>query len=443
MNINPRIIQNQSIKLGLNPKLIQMFNIFHLSYADLVEHIKQEQEDNVFIDVTQTDTLLNRTSSKQSSQPDSHGHITDIVPHIDYKSIRDFALSQLEYSSATTLQKKVISLLIESLDDTGFLPNWPDLTNYIQSSLSVSSSVINKSLALLQEFEPDGIGARSLSECLEIQIRHLDLDNEQLSSLLVQVVQSHLDDLANQNHDIIAKSCGIPLEGIAPIAEFIKTNLNPNPGIAFSSDTTHYIIPSFKLYYDGDKVIINNLECDKGIEITLSATYLETLNNKDIDKQTKQFLTDKYNKAKDMIQFIHQRREVLESLMSYIAKKQILYFQKGSDYLVPLLQKDVAADLALSPSTVSRILSSKFCQTEYGTIPLNVLCPRNYFGKTKKQFLLFIEHFLKAYPKISDQKLCTLLNDKGIVMSRRTVTKYRHELGLSSSYFKGRSTELF
>ena len=440
MNIKPRLTQNQSLKLGLNPKLIQMFNIFHLSYADLVEHIKHEQDDNVFIDVSQPDSLMTTTVSQSSSETNSESHFSDSIPTAGYQSIREFALSQINYCPATSLQKKIITLLIDSLDDKGFILNWNEVSKHIQSSLSVSTPTINKCLILLQEFEPDGIGARSLSECLNIQIKHLDLDNDHLTSLLTKVTQLHLDDLANKNFKVIAKSCGIPLEGVDPLADFIKTNLNPNPGSMFTSNTTQYITPSFQLSYKQGNVIIQNLEIDKGISISLSENYLETLKNKDIDKETKQFLTEKYQKAKDMIQFINQRRDMLESLMSYIAKKQILYFEKGPDYLVPLLQKDVAADLSLSPSTVSRILSSKFCQTDFGTIPLNILCPRNYFGKTKDQFTLFIAHYLKKHPHLSDQKICLLLKEKGIKIARRTVTKYRHQLGLVSSYFKGRST---
>ncbi len=437
MNIKPRLNQIQSLKLGLNPKLIQMFNIFHLSYADLVEHIKQEQDDNVFIDISHSDSLITKSIKQQSSDTDVN--LSDLVPNTDYQSIREFALSQLDYCPATTLQKKVLSLLIESLDDKGFLLTWPAIIKQVQSSLAVSTATITKCLSLLQEFEPDGIGARSLGECLEIQIRHLDLNNDKLSSLLIKVVHSHLDDLANQNYQAIAKSCHIPLEGVMPLADFIKSNLNPNPGSAFSSNLTHYITPSFQVSYENNKININNLEINKGISVSLSDTYLATLNSKDIDKQTKEFLTEKYNKAKDMIHCINQRREMMESLMTYIAKKQILYFQHGPEYLVPLLQKDVAAALSLSPSTVSRILSSKFCQTHYGTIPLTVLCPRNHFGKTKKQFSIFIAHYLKQHPHLSDQKICLLLQEKGIKIARRTITKYRHELGLDSSYFNGRS----
>ena len=441
MNIKPRFTQHQSLKLSLNPKLIQMFNIFHLSYADLVDHIQQEQQDNVFIDVSQPDRLMTTTLSKSSSRTESDNHLSDTIANLDYQSIREFALSQLNYCSATAIQKQIISLLIDSLDDTGFISNWKSVSKHIQTSLSVSSTVVNKCLLLLQEFEPDGIGARSLSECLEIQINHLDLDDESLSSLLIKVTQSHLEDLANQHYESIASSCNIPLKGVSPLADFIKSHLNPNPGSMFDSNITPYITPSFRLSYNDGAVVIQNLEIDKGISISLSETYLETLNSKDIDKESKQFLTEKYHKAKDMIQFINQRRDMLDSLMSYIANKQILYFQKGPDYLVPLLQKDVASDLSLSPSTVSRILSSKFCETNFGTIPLNILCPRNYFGKTKDQFTTFIAYYLKTYPHLSDQKICLLLNDKGIPIARRTVTKYRHQLGLVSSYFKGRSSD--
>ena len=439
MNIKPRLNQKQSLALSLNPKLIQMFNIFHLSYADLLNHIKQEQDDNVFIEVSQSDSLMIKSLTKQSSAPNSDTQATDLISSQDYQSIRDFALSQLNYSLLTKTEKQVLILLIDSLDDKGFILNWTEASTYIKKSLSVSQAVIDKCLSVLQEFEPDGIGARSLEECLTIQLDHLELDNTDLILLLNKVIKSHLTDLADQNYKVIAQFCNIPLEGVAVLADFIKTNFNPNPGASFSNKNPHYITPSFHISFLNDNLTIQNLEVDKGISISLSETYLETLEQKDLDATTKQFLTEKYQKAKDMIQFINQRRVMLETLMSTIAKKQVLYFQKGPDFLIPLLQKDIARELSLSPSTVSRILSSKFCQTPYGTIPLKVLCPRNYFGKTKAQFIAFIAYFLKENPQLSDNKIAMMLREKGIHIARRTVTKYRNELGLDSSYFKGRS----
>lgn len=439
MNIKPRLNQKQSLALSLNPKLIQMFNIFHLSYADLLNHIKQEQDDNVFIEVSQSDSLMIKSLTKQSSVTSSDTQATDLISSQDYQSIRDFALSQLNYSLLTKTEKHVLTLLIDSLNDNGFILNWTEASTYIKKSLSVSQAVIDKCLAVLQEFEPDGIGARSLEECLTIQLDHLELDNMDLISLLNKVIKRHLTDLADQNYKVIAKSCNIPIEGVTVLADFIKTNFNPNPGASFSNKNPHYITPSFQILFSNDNLTIQNLEVDKGISINLSETYLQTLEQKDLDVKTKQFLTEKYQKAKDMIQFINQRRVMLETLMSTIAKKQVLYFQKGPDFLIPLLQKDIAKELSLSPSTVSRILSSKFCQTQYGTIPLKVLCPRNYFGKTKAQFIAFIAYFLKENPQLSDNKIAMMLKEKGIHIARRTVTKYRNELGLVSSYFKGRS----
>ena len=124
--------------------------------------------------------------------------------------------------------------------------------------------------------------------------------------------------------------------------------------------------------------------------------------------------------------------------MQYIASKQTLYFEKGDKFLVPLLQKDVASYLDITPSTVSRLLCSKYCRTPFGTIPLKLLCPRNYFGKTKDQFLDIISYYLHKYPNYSDNKISGILSEHNISIARRTVAKYRSLLGLKSSYFSGR-----
>jgi RNA polymerase sigma-54 factor len=440
MNFKPRLIQTQQTKLTLTPKLIQMFNIFHLSYQDLVDHVNEVHDENVFIEITQSDSLLSKKGSSASQERSHNQAFTELIADQEFKSIRDFAHSQCEYHSCSDIQKKIISYLIDSLDDRGFIENWSKVNTFIQSHLKAPRTAIKKSLEILQEFEPDGIGARSLSECLAIQINHLELENNDLKDLLLRVVNHHLDDLAQNNYEVIAKTCSIPLEGVSPLAEFIKTNLNPNPGQAFTNHQATYITPSFAISYENDRVLIKNLESDKGLSITLSETYLKQLHSKSLDEKTKAFLTEKHQQAKAMIDCINQRREMMNTLLTHIAKKQALYIQKGPKFLVPLLQKDVANELKISTSTVSRILSSKFCETPYGIVPLSILCPRNYYGKTKEQFNHFIEYYLKNYPKYSDQKICNLLKEQGISIARRTVTKYRHHLGLDSSYFKGRSS---
>ncbi|RAP28701.1 hypothetical protein DID78_04770 [Candidatus Marinamargulisbacteria bacterium SCGC AG-343-D04] len=185
---------------------------------------------------------------------------------------------------------------------------------------------------------------------------------------------------------------------------------------------------------------ITNLEQKKGISIAISQEYLHLLNDSKTDEKTRLFLKEKHEKAKELYQHLENRHRTIEKLMHYICNKQHLFFQHGHPCLIPLLQKQVAHDLSMNPSTISRILSSKFCRTPFGIFPLKYLCPRNYFGKTNHQFKKLIEQIFLQFPKYSDQKISNILLHQGISIARRTIAKYRLESGLSSSYFQGRKS---
>ena len=149
-----------------------------------------------------------------------------------------------------------------------------------------------------------------------------------------------------------------------------------------------------------------------------------------IDDETKTFLKEKEAKAKAFIDNIQKRRDSLNRLAHYIFDQQHLYIKKGSDYLIPLMQKDISAILDMNPSTVSRILSTKFCVTPTGMVPLKAFCPRSHFGKTLTQLKKIVQETIEEFPTYSDQKLSNVLTSRHLPMKRRTVTKYRHLLGL-------------
>ena len=440
MQFRQQIRQKQTLKQRLNPKLIQRYKVFHSSYDQVVEQVQHEQEDNMFIEITQHDQLGSRSSSK-STGSDTDADFTDFASETPFQNLQDFLLNQINFVPLSTKKKQVLEKLIDGLNDNGFFINFSSTKQAIMTSLQVSTTTINDCLKQLQQFEPEGVGARSLAECLLIQVDHYELENDDLIKPIKHIISHHLTDIANQQYSSIAEACSMNIDAVEAIAQFIKENLNPNPGAQFKSIENHiYIVPSFDIKINDQVLDIQNLEQDKGIQFKLSAHYLNLLNDPSTDKKTKTYLQEKHAKAKELYDNLKQRRHILETLVSHIAKKQRLYFEKGNSFLVPLLQKEVAAALDLNPSNVSRILCSKFIHTPFGTIPLKHLCPRNYYGKTKENFQSFLKYYLEQYPKYSDQKISALLLEQGIRIARRTVAKYRHELQLDSSYFQGRQT---
>ncbi|RAP39205.1 RNA polymerase sigma-54 factor [Candidatus Marinamargulisbacteria bacterium SCGC AAA071-K20] len=435
----------QKQKQVLSQKMIQMMKIFNKSYHDLVEDIKHESKENVLLEVERDDQLLSQTyNSTQSQGSESSPDISEYAIDQSGQSIHQFLLKQLKFLHLDEKEKKIATLLIENIDSRGFIPTYDKVKVVISKQIAVAERKVRDVLKVIQNFEPEGVGARTLKECLLIQIEQTDLENEELEALLKTVISKHLDALGAGLFEKIAKTIGIPVEGVEALGDYIKENLNPNPGAPFSSDTHHqYITPSFDVYMENNKVRLKNLEYEQGIRISLSTKYLQLLDDPKTDAETKDFLKEKLSKAQELISNIVSRRENLEKLVTLIIEVQHLFVKKGPIYLEPLLQKSIAEKIAISNSTVSRILSSKFIRTPWGVFALKQLCPRNHFGRTSKRLQLLISDVIKENPGLSDQKISVLLKrDFLIAIARRTVTKYRHLAGLEGNFKPGSSISI-
>jgi RNA polymerase sigma-54 factor len=280
------------------------------------------------------------------------------------------------------------------------------------------------------------VGARSLKECHLIQVQHYDFDNEYLQELLTELIKSHLQNFENIDIDNIADSMDIEPEGVEALITFIRNNLNPNPGIGYSNETNNnHIVPSFEVTVENGKIKILNLEERHGIKITISDKYTTLIEDPNTDDETRAFLKQKLEAAKTLKESLENRHKNLDALIHYVVHKQTAFVHHGTLFLEPLLQKDIAQHLGISPSTVSRIVSSKFVRTPHGTLPIKALCPRSHFGKTSERLKLIVSELSEKHPNLSDEKLRALLQkDFGLPIARRTVAKYRALSGVKSSY---------
>ncbi|RAP33210.1 RNA polymerase sigma-54 factor [Candidatus Marinamargulisbacteria bacterium SCGC AG-410-N11] len=429
--------QIQTLKQTLTPQLIQMLKTFHQPYKSLLNEVEQTAKENVFIEVKQFDQLssYDYKARKTNIQNSEDKDISDYAESPKQKSLYNHLHEQIELLYLNPKDFKIAELIIEDINSRGYLENYSKTQEKIIKSLNIKERKVNDILKIIQTLDPEGVGARNLKECLLIQLKSHNFENKELEHLFKELIANHLEDIGNQNSNKLIKKFNLTEDGLNAATSFIKQNLNPNPGINFSKTQLNYhIIPSFKVDFSQKRPILTNLEKTKGIQINISPKYLELLENKSIDKETKEFLKERYQKAKTLVENIQKRQETLTKMISYIINKQTLFLEKGILYLEPLLQKELSEKLNISPSTVSRIVSSKYIETPHGMFSFKQLCPRNHFGKTAERLKLIIKNIVSNNIKISDEKITHLLNADNIPIARRTVTKYRLLTGLKSSF---------
>ncbi len=439
MNISQSFSQKQVQKLKqiLSPKMIQMLGTFSLSYSSLVEKITQESQENVFIEVNKSNEMPHFSQGTSSASFMSQ----DIADFAEDKTaltvdLYAFVIKQIDLLALSPRDKDILMHLCEHLDDRGYIQNYPEHRQALATQFGVQERKINGILEVLHSLDPDGIGARDLKECLLLQIRHHDFASEQLRTVLDSLIKYHLDDLSKQKYKHIAECLNIEEEGVESLSRFIKNNLNPNPGIDFSSTPfNQHIIPSFEVHMDGATLTLSNLEEKHGITMSISKKYLHILEDPGTDTETKTFLKAKFETAKTLQENLKKRIDTLNKLSQYVCHKQIGFIQHGPRFLDPLLQKDIALALDITPSTVSRIVSSKYIITPHGTYSLKQLCPRSHFGKTSERLKGIVQELANQFPSYSDEKLKKVLHQEhNIPLARRTVAKYRNMTETRSSY---------
>lgn len=429
-----------SMRQVLSPKLIQRFRLFQQSYSDLLGHVQRELEDNVYLEMTRSDQLdsyrVSASPSSSVSTSDTHWSEWVVAPD-DKANLSTFLVKQALLLGLSDEDHAMLMALIEGVDVRGYLQGYDDIKAAIKAKWGVDDRKVRSLLRLLQGFEPDGVGARTLSECLHIQIESHDFEDEALRALLKAVVTGYLDDVAEGRHERLAEAFGLTLSGVEALVSFMRDNLNPNPGAGFGvGGAQPLIVPSYEVLCEGHELICTNLESERGIQLGVSSSYQAMLADPLLDDASKAFLLEKQEKALTLIETLQRRREGLDALMKVLVSKQRLFFEHGPPYLIPLLQKEVAQSIGLSPSTVSRIVASKYVSTSHGVFQLRQLCPLRLCGTTAKRLEWMVGDLCVSHPGISDRELTAVLNDRGVPIARRTVTKYRLKGGYGSSYHR-------
>ena len=425
--------------LLLSPRMLQMLKVLNLSYADLVDTVTKEAEENPLLEVERRDEYVEfikyLTSDKKIKKEADFSDLPGLenIGNIE-KTLEEHLMEQLELEDLDGTYRSMAKKIIENIDDLGYVVNYPRLREQIMKEFSVSRPTVDKALKIVQSFEPDGIGARDLKECLLIQIQEYNLENEALQEILTKAVEKHLEDLSQQNFTKVAQGLGIPENGVEEIANFIRHNLNPNPGASFGGETKH-VIPSFAVEKTEKGHKLLNLETRYGPIINISGQYLKMLEDPKTDEKTREFLKNKLKNAKNLIEDFSKRSETLEKIVRRIVETQEDFLNRGITWLHPLTQKELANEHGLHPSTISRTVAEKYIQTPQGVFPLRFLCPRGPRGLTVARIKAMLAEIVKSEDKsdpLSDSRITEKMKAKRAKIDRRTVAHYRKEINIPS-----------
>ena len=460
-------------QLIMTPQLQMAIKLLQLSRLELMDVIRQEIEENPALEEIQEGIVEEKSvevTTRESDTPDSseikevtiddrlHEEV-DWANYLDeYNSagkthfesekkdrpgfetflasrttLRDHLLWQLAMTDPTHEQEIIGSLIVGNLDEKGYLD---ETVEGIAERSDIDPQKVADVLALLQTFDPIGICARNLKECLLIQVRHFKIDN----TLVTRIINDHLNHLENKNYKAISSALKVSIDKIVAAVEIIK-GLEPRPGREFSEEEPIYITPDIYVYkMEGEFVIMLN---DDGMpKLRVNNFYKQAvMKGQAVSAQTREYIQEKFRSATWLIRSIHQRQKTIYKVMESIMRFQRDFFEHGVTHLKPMVLRDVADDIEMHESTISRVTTNKYAFTPQGIFEL-----KYFFNSSIKRVhgesvasasvqeeirrIIAGENSKKPY---SDKKIEMILKEANIDIARRTVAKYREILGVLSS----------
>lgn len=392
------------------------------------------------------ESYVEEFNSSSSSTP-SMREVNDELPSFENvltktTTLEDHLSWQLSMVALTPEERQLGELLVGNLSDDGYLnANLEELARETKLDLEDAEEV----LKIVQNFDPVGVGSRNLQECLSIQAHFMVPRNP----LVEQMIEQHLGDLERKNYNAIAKALATPLDKVIEATKLIL-EFEPKPGRSFHTSDTQYITPDIYVYKVADEFMIV-LNEDGMPKLRISPYYKNILsssqkdmstNQKDQNKLTKEYVQDKLRSAVWLIRSIHNRQKTIYKVTEAIVRRQRDFFEKGVQFLKPMILKDVANDIGMHESTISRVTTNKFVHTPVGIFELKYFFNSSINAADGSDSLAseavkekIRQMIQKEDPKnpLSDQKIVELLRAENIDIARRTVAKYRDMLGILSS----------
>jgi RNA polymerase sigma-54 factor len=461
-------------QLVMTPQLQQAIKLLQLSRTELVDMVRQELEENPVLEETadnperaaQEAEKQESTESETKDDTESQSEDKDVVSganEVDWeKYLENYANQAPAPSSAraqsddlpswdaslktkTTLADHLrwqlrmivtneqevhfVDLVIGNLDSNGYYKDPPIEELAEEAGLLVEDA--EEVLKLVQSFDPVGVAARDLRECLLAQVEALELDVD-----VRDIIDRHLRNLEKRDYQAIAREMELSVEDVYEIAKIVS-NLEPRPARNFVTEDTHYIVPDVYVHRIGDKYFV--VANDDGMpRLKISGFFRSAMS---ADPTAKEYVQNKLRSAQWLIRSIDQRRRTIVKVTECIIDKQHEFFEKGVDYLKPMILRDVAEAVSMHESTISRVTTSKYVHTPRGIFELNYFF-NSSIRRTSNEDIAsesvknkIREIIADENPKrpLSDQKIVDQLKKDGIIIARRTVAKYREMLGILSS----------
>ena len=350
------------------------------------------------------------------------------------QSLYDYLLWQIKMSGFSDEEQTAAEVIISAIDEDGYLKvPLADLA----AEEDVDVGLLEDTLTLIHEFDPPGVGARDLKECLLIQAKHIEEDTNDL----VNLINNHLKDLEKKNYEAIAKAMNVDLEDVVEMCKIIYA-MDPKPGRQYMTDDTQYVTPDVYVYKVGDDFVVS-LNEDGLPRLKISNFYKNMLKGaKAGADKTQDYIQEKLRSAVWLIKSIHQRQRTIHKVADSIVKHQREFFEKGPAHLKPMVLRDIANDIGMHESTVSRVTTAKYMHTPQGIYELKYFFNSGISSSdggsdmASESVKLRIKDLIsKEDPKnpVSDQKLVEMLKAEGIQIARRTVAKYRDLLKILPS----------
>lgn len=464
MAINQK--QVLSLQQKLSPQQIQMIKLLELPTVQLEQRIKQEIEDNIVLeeedraaeDEEQPQQISVDEYLREDDTPSYKSRINNYskddkqrpVFLTEGRSLQEYLIEQLGFRNLSEREMKLAVYLVGSIDEDGYLRR--DLESVADDiaftvGIETSAEELEKLLGIIHELEPAGIGARNLQECLLLQMAQIPV-NSRPRRLARKILTAYFDEFVKKHYEKLMSRLQVSEDDFREAIAEIR-HLSPKPGNLYAeggTDTTPYIIPDFILDYQDGRFQLS-LNSYNVPEVRVNRRYMDMIREmvgsdgtvREKDKEAIQFVKNKIDSAKWFISAIKQRHDTLMRTMQTILDYQQEYFKDGDkSKLRPMILKDIADRTGLDVSTISRVVNSKYVQTQFGIILLKSLFSEAMQTDSGEEVSSYeIKNILqeciddedKRHP-LTDETLMDILNGKGYRIARRTVAKYREMLGI-------------
>ncbi|WP_373893325.1 RNA polymerase factor sigma-54 [Virgibacillus sp. CBA3643] len=422
--MRPSLVQEQTLQWKMNQSLLQAIHILQFDSVELIDYIKEVSKENPLIEEVNYDYDIAQYRTENSNSA-AIGEINQAE-----LTMYDHLKNQLYTLDVTDELKPIVLFGIDSLNDDGYLAIDLDLW---ADQCDTTAEMVEHALEKIQELDPVGIGARTLSECILLQLKQIDMNQSYIEDLL----KEHLDWVAEEDTESIAAHYQTTEKVAVKIIEHIQS-CHPKPGKLLETEKPEYIIPEASIYKEDGTWKVSFYKWNAPT-IEINQAYVDL---KDVEKEAATYLKEKYKQVDFLQQAIRYRSNTLELVVKNIVERQYMYFEHGAFMLQPLTLREIASDLDIHISTVSRSINNKYVQTDQGVTPIKFFLQpgvKQTNGKQTASFVIkqliheCIQYESKAKP-LSDEQIKRKLDDEfGIKVARRTVMKYREQLNLPSS----------